>query len=245
MTIGRKLTPCTALAPAKTYPMPMKQGVLALNHLLAKGCSPENVRATPRVSSRLGTDIVQIALSGDSAGGHLCLSIISHILHPHPDVTPVLPLIAPLAAAIIISGWVSFSETAESYTANEGIDLVSKAFVSYWVEEAFGKGVAKEEGAAGRHHVEALEAPETWWEGLGQAVKFVGLTGGRFELLRDCIVELGEKLKVKGALSAEVDVLIGKSEVHDGPLIDFMNGIQRPPSVISQGVADYLGEAFK
>jgi hypothetical protein len=33
-----------ALAPEKQFPTPLRQAVLALNHLLAAGCSPSKVR---------------------------------------------------------------------------------------------------------------------------------------------------------------------------------------------------------
>ncbi|KAH8721585.1 hypothetical protein GQ44DRAFT_829147 [Phaeosphaeriaceae sp. PMI808] len=39
----------------------------------------------------------RIFLAGDSAGGNLVLALLSHILHPHPDV-PVVELKQPLAS---------------------------------------------------------------------------------------------------------------------------------------------------
>lgn len=51
---------------------------------------------------------LKIVIAGDSAGGNLTLGLISHLLHPHPDV-PKVELSGPLATTILISPWVKFT----------------------------------------------------------------------------------------------------------------------------------------
>jgi acetyl esterase/lipase len=61
------------LAPANQYPSQLSQCVEVLQYTL----------------QTLGKDPSKVILAGDSAGGTLVMSVISHLLHPHPGVSPV------------------------------------------------------------------------------------------------------------------------------------------------------------
>ena len=182
---------------------------------------------------------MQISLTGDSAGGHLAVSIISHILHPLANVTPVLPLSSPLASAILISPWISFSTTSKSYSAFEGVDMVSNTYIGSWAESAIGKGIAKQEAAAGRYHAEALRAPPEWWSGLGSVAASLTITAGAVELYVDDIEEFGRAVKEGAMGSARVDVYVEEGGIHDGPVFDVF--FQRS----SKKLVEFLGEGFK
>jgi len=180
-------------------------------------------------------------MTGDSAGGHLTLSILSHILHPHPSVPEVLPLSSPLAAAVLISPWVTVGQSSASFTKFGNIDCFSPQLVGYWGEEVMGKGVPERELAAARYHAEAMLAPENWWEGLDKAVKFIGTTAGGMELFVDDIVECDRKIRAGSGVKGEL--YIGPRDVHNSPLLDFLGG--RPPSETAVKVAEMTGEGFK
>jgi acetyl esterase/lipase len=95
------------LAPEGVNPTQLRQAAAALTHLIDEtDRSPAN-----------------IFVSGDSAGGNLGLSLLSHILHPHPDVQDV-KLDAPLGGALRYSPWTGFNSTYPSFENGE-LDMMS------------------------------------------------------------------------------------------------------------------------
>lgn len=77
---------------------------------------------------------LQIFIGGDSAGGNLALALLSHILHPHPQIEEGLrvQLSAPLAGAILTSPWIRFDTDYDSVKRNEGSDFVCEAGANRW-----------------------------------------------------------------------------------------------------------------
>lgn len=107
-------------------------------------------------------------IAGDSAGGGLALSLLSHLLHPHLDVQKV-PLSVPLRGAFLLSPWVSFDTTDDSYTRNAEKDFLVPAVMRYWaglhlgtIEEEVDPGVV----TGGTNYSELLLADASWWEGM-------------------------------------------------------------------------------
>ncbi|KAG8526682.1 uncharacterized protein KY384_008111 [Bacidia gigantensis] len=77
----RILLPAYTLAPTASYPTQLSQAAESLHLLLSPPFS-----LSPS----------QISIAGDSAGGNLTLALLSHLLHPHPDL--------PATAAIDLKG---------------------------------------------------------------------------------------------------------------------------------------------
>jgi len=79
------------------------------------------------LSAEYGIDSSNLVLAGDSCGGSICLSILSQLLHPSPNL-PVLPYVKgvskPLAGVLLISPWTSLTTTAPSYAANADRDTL-------------------------------------------------------------------------------------------------------------------------
>jgi hypothetical protein len=177
----------------------------------------------------------------------MTLSLLSHILHPHPDVPFVTALASPLAGAILVSPCVISATSAASMIANERTDLVTPRLVERWGGLAIGSSETfAQEVEAGRYHAEALRAPENWWDDLGLVVKMIGITGGRLEVFADDIAAFGTILhsvsdSKKTADRFNVDVLIAENEVHDGPVLADMF---RQPSEVALKVAGWVVEAF-
>jgi acetyl esterase/lipase len=86
------------------------------------------------IASRRLIHSAQIFISGDSAGGNLALALLSHMLHPHPDLEDKLriKLPSPLAGAILTSPWVKFPTDDSSVERNEGSDFICKGAVNRW-----------------------------------------------------------------------------------------------------------------
>jgi len=127
-------------------------------------------------------------LTGDSAGGNLILGVLSHITHPHPDLSiPRLTLPSSLKGAILISPWASFSTTGESYTQNHYLDPIHPKAISQWSSAFLGVSVPS------TPYSEPVIAPSTWWAHL--PVSEVLIVYGGDETLADGIREFCGKFK--------------------------------------------------
>lgn len=103
------------LAPEAVYPSQLREAAVVLAHLVQK------TRRSPS----------KILVAGDSAGGNLALSLLSHIRHPHPGVFPI-KLQCPLGGALLISPWVSFRTDSPSYKSNVHLDVLSPLALRRW-----------------------------------------------------------------------------------------------------------------
>lgn len=109
-----------SLAPEHPYPCQLVQGIAALRYLLEK----------KKVPAR------DIVLAGDSAGAHLILGLLAHIVSPAPFAPPInFEKQESFCAAVLVSPWVSMRGEEPSIRANERDDYISKErlleFVDY------------------------------------------------------------------------------------------------------------------
>lgn len=86
----------------------------------------------------------------------------------------------------------------------------------------------------------ALDVPVKWWEGL-DVVDHILVTGGEEEAFRDHIVQFIEVLK-RTVTKVKLTTLMA-TEVHDGPLLDFM--ARRSPGESAQLVTAWIIARFK
>lgn len=149
------------LTPDATYPTQFREAVEALRYVV------EDVGRSPR----------DIILVGDSAGGNLCLALLSQIAHPSPEA-PKLAITEPLKALVCLSPWVSFRHNWPSMEENEYKDIDSKDVTDRWA-----RGYLN--GQPTNYYVEPCDAPETWWDGARVEQTLV-LAGGD-EMLLDPI----------------------------------------------------------
>jgi acetyl esterase/lipase len=66
-------------------------------------------------------------LTGDSAGANLVLSLLSHINHPNPSTVlsiPPIKLDEDLKGAVLISPWVDFDTSKDSFKRNQYKDCI-------------------------------------------------------------------------------------------------------------------------
>ncbi|OJD10096.1 hypothetical protein AJ78_08755, partial [Emergomyces pasteurianus Ep9510] len=157
------------LTPHAIYPTQLKQAVGALRYIVdTTGRSPSNV-----------------FIAGDSAGGNLTLGVLSHLSHPHEAIEP-LELSEPLAGALPISPWVSFSLDYPSVKENKNKDMLSASVLKRWASLY----------VAGRepdNYLEPLRAPADWWKDL--KVRDVLILTGSDDLFRSPIEQFVEKFK--------------------------------------------------
>jgi len=189
------------LAPHACYPRQLQQGVEMLRYTLHDlGRSPNKIMIggdsagqsyephTHQLLSQTTPRVIMGKLT-TSSGGNLALSIISHILHPHPKCPP-LPLSAPLRGAILLAPWVSFRTDLPSVKANAQKDIIQPSLGDRWSANFLGTSSKDEYNEPGER------TDEQWWAGLQDAVAEIFIVGGQDEILVDSIREMGKKLKV-------------------------------------------------
>lgn len=201
-----------SLAPETQFPEQLKQASSMLSHLLNDG------KRSP----------ASIIIAGDSAGANLGLSLLSHLRHPHPDV-PSVALSAPLRGLFMISPWVSFDTSYDSYARNAMKDVLEGDVLRKWAGMFL--GTVKEETApdvvtGGNSYSEPLLADASWWEGMHNIISNVWIYGGQDEVFIDSIRAFAGKFaegwKTGGGAQEKVVCEFVENSVHIAPILDIM-----------------------
>jgi acetyl esterase/lipase len=159
------------LVPHGTYPVQFKEGVESLDYVI------NDLKHSP-------SDVI---LAGDSAGGNMCLAVLSHIMHPSPDV-PTLNLKGKLKGLVLVAPWVSFSTNFASTKKNAHKDIINGSVGEKWSADYMaGKEVTP--------YANALVAESDWWK--NPAVEHILCVAGADEMLLDAITEWVDKYKVR------------------------------------------------
>ncbi|OJJ54979.1 hypothetical protein ASPSYDRAFT_1160139 [Aspergillus sydowii CBS 593.65] len=178
------------LTPHATYPTQFCEAVEALRYVVED----------------LGRSPSEIILVGDSAGANMCLALLSHLSHPSEDA-PALKISAPLKAVVLLSPWLSFRQDWPSMKLNEHRDIDDQKVLERWKQEYL-------HGRSTNYYVEALEAPQTWWQDA-QVQHTLVLAGGA-EMLLDSIEAWSKKFS---KMKSETTLIVGRNECHIAPLI--------------------------
>jgi acetyl esterase/lipase len=220
--------PEKGLVPTKRFPEQLKQAVTAVEHLIAAGVSPRNMQVV-----------------GDSAGGNLILQLMSHILHPVPDV-PLLQLPVRFQGVYLMSPWISFSSKYGSMATNNDSDCISQSALLYW-----GATVLNGVPESMRHYLEPVEGPDDWFKGISTLTDRLLISAGDAECLRDDIVIMAKRLEVAWMESngdspvrrENFQFILQEHGVHDDPHLDFLLG-SKSTSSISGTIVDWVGKGF-
>ncbi|KAF8626654.1 hypothetical protein AX15_004745 [Amanita polypyramis BW_CC] len=204
--------------PDAVFPVQLKQTVLALQHLLDLGVHPQDIQ-----------------LGGDSAGANLIFQLLSHMLHPVDNV-PTVKLDTPLRGACLISPWILMDGIHEYPSFKNEHDIINGGVARYW-------GRLLSEGSPEKYtpYIQALRAPDAWFEGIDHIVDRLLITTGDIDLLRDTIVEF------KGMIERhhpDVGFILQEHGVHDGPLFDF---VSKNPDVskTTGGILEWYTSGYK
>ncbi|CAK1358403.1 unnamed protein product [Cercospora beticola] len=191
-----------SLSPGAKYPTQLRQAVLALRYLLeARNLSPS-----------------QIVFGGDSAGGHLAVTLMAHILQPHPDIQPIpenLTSKAKFRGMFMISPWAAMQTGSASFREYDQIDGLSIARVQYIIDPF--------DPVEDDVWADPLTAGEKFWAHL--PVERVIVTAGSIECLRDDGIELGRALKDAEHDGTQVEVVVAEGEVHVHLAFDYALGL--------------------
>ncbi|CAK7216767.1 hypothetical protein SEUCBS140593_002981 [Sporothrix eucalyptigena] len=173
---------------ANQYPRQLQQATVLLDYLI-------NSEGVPPGS---------ITLVGDSAGGHLALSLLLHLAHPNPKV-PALSLNGQrLAGAALLSPWIITANPGDGLVQeNEANDVLYAAALDYWAQNFLGP--ANSASPQGEPWSCPLSTPGDWWADLPVDDLFV--TYGENEVLRDNVAQFCSALllsqRKKEGLAAE------------------------------------------
>ncbi|KAG8818104.1 hypothetical protein FRC17_010971, partial [Serendipita sp. 399] len=135
------------LAPYGRYPTQLRQCIAIIRHL----------------KERYDVDSSNLLMAGDSCGGALCLSILSHLLHPDPTL-PSLPytlgVSKPMAGLLLISPWTSFSTSAGSYSENAGKDTLPPDIIRRFRDAYFSNSSSTHTNRPEPFEVASLTGPQ-------------------------------------------------------------------------------------
>ncbi|KAK6434857.1 hypothetical protein LTR95_008955 [Oleoguttula sp. CCFEE 5521] len=188
--------PAYTLSATAPYPQQLKEAVEVTNWLLTdQGRKPSD-----------------ITLAGDSAGGNLTLALISHILHPHPQIPTKISLSTPFAGTVLISPWCKFAGDA-SFARNFSTDYIANATGDRWGKQFLG-------GAPHDFYNYPFSADVKWWHGIEKVSAGVLVNGGLNEVLIDSIEAIAKTLKEAWA-GTETLMLPG---AHEGMIMDVTLG---------------------
>ncbi|KAF7306238.1 Abhydrolase-3 domain-containing protein [Mycena indigotica] len=190
------------LAPTRTFPAQLNQARLALEFLINSGLHAQ-----------------QIHVAGDSAGGNLALQLMSHMLHPHPDVPRLqLPPNQTLGGLYLLSPSTALGTARPSWKSNAPYDYmpVSKVPADDGATIRATLGVPPEYIP----FAEPSRVPDDWFNGLEALVDYALVTAGSHEVMRDDIVFFADVLKKQSKL--EVEMFVQSGGVHVDMALDFL-----------------------
>jgi acetyl esterase/lipase len=182
------------LVPYATYPSQLRESVETLSYLLT------DLKRRPET----------LSLGGDSSGGNTCLAVLSHILHPHPDLEP-LPIAGPLKTMLLLSPWTSFRVDFPSCTTNADRDVTVAKAEQMWGSTYLG-------GAPSTPYAEPFDADPTWWKGSEKVVDHVICTAGTDEIALDAVTLWVDRYR-SATPQGHLEYVLGHREAHIAPVI--------------------------
>lgn len=188
-------------------------------------------------------------MGGDSAGGNLSLSLLSHLHRPRPveedeksaHLYPPITLDSPVKGCFLVSPLTSLNLTTPSFKDRFSVDMLSETIVSRYGEYLMHGSPWHRERLEGHGWGMALDVPETWWEGL-DVVDRVLVTAGWEEVFRDHVAQLANVLRRKTRVK-QFELLMAMDEAHDAPLMSFL-GKTKPLSTSTDRITEWIIRCF-
>ncbi|KAJ8516182.1 hypothetical protein ONZ45_g6475 [Pleurotus djamor] len=222
------------LVPEGTFPTPLHQAALAINHLTSTGLNPSGLQ-----------------LAGDSAGANLICQVLSHALHPIPSL-PSLQFLStsPIRGAYLISPWVTLTADTGSHYKFSSSDILAQPTLRHW-GALVKRDIPSSLRPISEAYIEAVKAPEGWWDGLmDKVVERVLVTAGGQECLKEDIVDFVKVLesgKVKGK-RGDFKFVLQNGGVHNDMFMDFLAGAseEHPERVgdLTKMIIEWLAEGY-
>ncbi|EXJ89279.1 hypothetical protein A1O3_02345 [Capronia epimyces CBS 606.96] len=186
------------LVPHATYPTQVIEAIEAVDYVVTE-------------LKRPASDII---LAGDSAGGNLCLAVLSQVMHPSSEL-PELKLAhdEKFKALVLVAPWISFRMDWPSVKRNANKDIVTEYAGHKWSHSYLA-------GKETSPYAEALLAPADWWKN-SKAEQLLAVAGTD-ETLIDSINAWVDKYK-----SVNPDTttyVVGSHEAHIAAIMNLKFG---------------------
>lgn len=160
------------LAPGARYPRQLEQAVELLRY------ATTTLRRAPE----------NITLMGDSAGGNLVLGVLSHLMHPHPEIQ-ALEGKGRVKGAVSCSPVTVMDAENERFRTHESQDPASAATIRVWLANYLGSSRTDSWN-------EPLNVDARWWSRLDDVVGGVLVTVASNEMMAADTIACAEKIKV-------------------------------------------------
>lgn len=193
-----------SLAPEAKYPTQLRQAVVALDHILGEGISPQD-----------------LIIGGDSAGGNLAIQLLHHLSDLEQRSQPLTDKAVRFAGFFFVSPWVSGHVDTASFRENGLVDMLSASIVSQSQTHALGK---IKEADFKSHPALPLDGDLTWLGNIQHVSKSIYITCGHEEVFRDPVLSFSEAVRRMNP-GMEVKLDIGPHEVHDCILLEGVHGV--------------------
>jgi acetyl esterase/lipase len=205
------------LAPEHKYPAQLMQAVELIRYLV-------------ETEGRNPADIV---LGGDSAGANLALGVLSHLVHPHPEIQP-LSLPARIHAAMLISPWTSLTQTqTPAFITNAERDMFDARTLNRWSAAFLGDASPY----AGDFYSEPVLAAAEWWTPVADVVGDVLIWAGDNEVLKDGILAFADKFtRGFGGGGGMVHTVVTPKACHEEMIVERILGYKGDSGTGSQQV---------
>lgn len=128
----------------------------------------------------------------------MCAGLLSHLLHPHPAISPIT-LSKPLCGAALLSPWGDFGHSSNAYTRNQYKDSWNGPVLSKCAQTFLGDAKPDE-------YNQPFHAPASWWSDLPSKVEDILITGGSEEVMVDDIERFAKKIEVSIAMLPGIGV---------------------------------------
>lgn len=198
----------TGLVTQSPWPTQLRQVVGALDHVIKQGY-----------------DLSNITVVGDSVGGHEVTFLLGHLIHPHPDATPI-KLDKPLAGMAMLSPWLCYSIETPSWKRNADGDVMPLPALLQWSGEFQKSRKRTDDG----YYFEPATAPAAWWRGVENVVKDVLFTTGDAEGMFDDIVLTKNKIGEVAGKQMGLECFVQEKAAHNEALVEFACGDKPGPT---------------
>lgn len=161
----------------------------------------------------------------------MSLGVLSHLLHPHPEISTKINLSEPLAGTVLISPWCKFVGDP-SFARNLNTDYISSATGNRWKSQFLGSSQPDEYNCP-------ITATADWYRGIDKLSAGVFVNGGSNEVLIDSIEATAKVLKSVHSRT-EVVILPG---AHEGMIMDVGLGY-KAKSKATQAIESWVAKQW-
>lgn len=192
------------LIPEAQYPMQLRQAALSLRYLI----------------TTLDIHPSRIVIGGDSAGGHLAVTLLAHLIQPRVKVPSIPGFQAEggrLKGMFLLSPWTSMRTDYPSYQQYDATDMIRHASMVEFIEwlKPVPEEIWAEPNAAG---------PSFW---TNAPLDHLFIAAGDIECFRDQIIDLWQKIKESEEGGTACEFVLAEGEVHVNMSVDHALGLPK------------------